>query len=101
MDYIVKELNGVVSADKYGAPAGRITKIESQPEVNPEPKPEVKPAQPAEGTYVVVAGDSLWAIAQKNYGTGTKWGVVYEANKDTVKNPGMIYIGQVLVLPAA
>lgn len=93
MDFIKTELKGSVTAEAYGAPAGRITIVTAPAE----------PEQPAaeSGTYTVAAGDCLWSIAQKAYGTGTKWGVIYEANKATVKDPGMIYIGQVLVVPAA
>ena len=73
---------------------------------NPQPAnartggPAPAPATP-EGTYTVKTGDCLWTIAQKTYGTGTKWGVIYAANKSTVKDPAAIQIGQVLVLPAA
>ena len=65
-----------------------------------EPAPEPAPA-PAEGTYTVKAGDCLWSISQKVYGTGVKWGAIYEANTSTIKDPASIQIGQVLVLPAA
>ena len=50
-------------------------------------------------TYTVVRGDSLWKIAQKQLGSGKKWTELYEANKDTIKNPSLIYIGQTLVIP--
>ena len=89
---------------EYAAPAGRITIVTApaEPEKPVEPAKPVVPAKPAESdTYTVVAGDCLWSIAQKTYGTGTKWGVIYEANKATIKDPGMIYIGQVLTIPAA
>ncbi|MDE7243498.1 MAG: LysM peptidoglycan-binding domain-containing protein, partial [Oscillospiraceae bacterium] len=62
--------------------------------------PAEQPANPA-GTYVVVKNDSLWKIAQSFYGTGAKWPVIYEANRDTVKNANQIQIGQILVIPAA
>ena len=111
MDFIKTELKGTVTAEAYGAPAGRITIVTApaEPEQPAESEQPVEPAKPAEpekpaaesGTYTVAAGDCLWSIAQKAYGTGTKWGVIYEANKATVKDPGMIYIGQVLVVPAA
>lgn len=63
-----------------------------------EPAPET-PVEPEVSEYTVVSGDSLWKIAQKVYGTGTKWDVIYEANKETVKDPGMIYVGQKLIIP--
>jgi LysM repeat protein len=51
------------------------------------------------GTYVVQSGDSLWAIAKKYYGNGSKYTKIYNANKDKIKNPSLIYPGQKLVIP--
>ncbi len=51
------------------------------------------------GTYVVKSGDSLWAIAKKYYGDGAKYTKIYNANKDNIKNPSLIYPGQKLVIP--
>lgn len=53
----------------------------------------------AADTYTVVAGDCLWKIAAKVYGDGSKWTVIYEANRDIVKDAGLIYVGQVLTIP--
>ncbi len=76
---------------------GRITILElAQSEPEPEPAPEGDTE-----TYVVVAGDSLWKIAQQYYGSGAKWKVIYEANKATIKDANLIWVGQVLVIPAA
>jgi nucleoid-associated protein YgaU len=50
-------------------------------------------------TYVVVKGDSLSKIAQRAYGDGNKWRKIYEANKDVIKNPDLIYPGQSLRIP--
>ena len=55
----------------------------------------------AEGGYVVKSGDCLWSIAQEAYGTGRQWQVIYNANKDSIKNPNDLRVGQVLVIPAA
>ncbi|MDE6935389.1 MAG: LysM peptidoglycan-binding domain-containing protein, partial [Oscillospiraceae bacterium] len=52
-------------------------------------------------SYTVVSGDCLWNIAYKLYGSGARWTEIYELNKETVKNPEMIYIGQVLTVYAA
>lgn len=75
---------------------------EPQPEPAPEPQPEPEPVPAsAGGVYTVQSGDCLWRIAQKTYGDGTKWGLLYEANASVIKNPSEIQIGQVLVIPAA
>ena len=50
-------------------------------------------------TYVVVKGDSLSKIAQRAYGNGNKWRKIYEANKDVIKDPDLIYPGQSLRIP--
>ncbi len=52
-------------------------------------------------TYTVQNGDCLWNIAKKYYGSGSKYTVIYDANKDTIGgDPDLIYPGQVLTLPA-
>lgn len=53
----------------------------------------------SKGSYVVQSGDSLWAIAKKYYGDGSKYTKIYNANKDKIKNPSLIYPGQKLVIP--
>ncbi len=51
-------------------------------------------------TYVVKKGDSLWSIAKRIYGDGSKWRKIYEANKKVIgKNPNTIFPGQKLVIP--
>lgn len=50
------------------------------------------------GSYTVVSGDSLWAIAKKYYGDGSKYGKIVTANG--IKNPNLIYPGQKLVIPS-
>jgi nucleoid-associated protein YgaU len=51
-------------------------------------------------TYTVVAGDSLSKIAKREYGDAQKWRQIYEANRDQIKDPDLIYPGQVLTIPA-
>ena len=52
-------------------------------------------------TYVVVRGDSLSRIALQQYGTASQWQRIYEANRDRIKDPDLIYPGQELRIPAA
>ena len=51
--------------------------------------------------YTVVAGDSLSGIAKKLYGDASKWRLIFEANKDTIKNPDLIHPGQTFKIPDA
>jgi len=52
-------------------------------------------------TYIVVKGDSLSKIAKREYGDANKWRTIYEANKDLIKDPDLIYPGQELKVPRA
>jgi nucleoid-associated protein YgaU len=52
-------------------------------------------------TITVQAGDSLSKIAKRELGDANKWHAIYEANKDRIKNPDLIYPGDVLTLPNA
>ena len=91
--------------------AGRITvvtesaaepEVPTEPETPTEPVAPTEPAAPTEPvaeTYVVVAGDCLWSIAAKTLGSGIQWSALYEANKDTIQDASLIYVGQILVLP--
>jgi nucleoid-associated protein YgaU len=47
----------------------------------------------------VQPGYTLWAIAREKYGSGFQYVRVYQANQDLIKNPDLIYPGQVFKLP--
>lgn len=75
-----------------------------------KPKPEKKPvvqqkkkretsSAPKVKTYMVKSGDCLWNIAKKYYGNGAQYTKIYNANKGKIKNPNLIYPGQVLTIP--
>ena len=60
------------------------------------------PPAPSTGrTYTVVKGDSLSKIAKHFYGDAQKWRKIYEANRDEIKNPDLIYPGQTFTIPDA
>lgn len=50
--------------------------------------------------YVVVSGDSLSKIAQREYGNANQWNRIYEANRDILKDPDKIFPGQKLRIPS-
>lgn len=52
------------------------------------------------GRVVVQPGNSLWRIARFHYGVGTRYTVLYQANKEQIRDPNLIYPGQVFTLPS-
>lgn len=48
---------------------------------------------------VVQPGNSLWRIARHAYGSGFEYSVIYEANSEQIRNPDLIYPGQIFALP--
>lgn len=55
---------------------------------------------PGIGTATVSRGDSLWRISRVTYGAGTRYAVIYKANRKLIRNPNLIYPGQIFVVPA-
>ncbi|MEH2519834.1 LysM repeat protein [Bradyrhizobium sp. AZCC 1610] len=55
---------------------------------------------PKIATTTVSRGDSLWRLSSLTYGAGTRYAVIYKANKGQIRNPNLIYPGQIFVLPA-
>lgn len=69
-------------------------------------KSETTKTEPTEGgrSYTVQKtrpAESLWRISSKKevYGKGSKWTKIYDANRDKIKNPDLIFPGQELVIP--
>ena len=62
-------------------------------------EPQTAAAKNPTGTYTVQAGNSLWFIARKAYGNGTQYTVIFGANKEHIRDPNLIYPGQVITLP--
>jgi len=50
-------------------------------------------------TTTVSRGDSLWRLSRGAYGAGTRYAVIYKANREQIRNPNLIYPGQIFVLP--
>ena len=48
---------------------------------------------PKIATTTVSRGDSLWRINQLTYGAGTRYAVIYKANRQQIRNPNLIYPG--------
>ena len=65
----------------------------------PQASQPSNPAVTKGKTYTVKAGDSLWKIAKQFYGNGASYSKISGSNSDKIKNPNLIYPGQVLTIP--
>lgn len=51
--------------------------------------------------YTIRKGDTLWAIAKKHLGNGNEYKAIFEANREVIKDPDLIYPGQKIRIPIA
>ena len=54
---------------------------------------------PRDAVVFVQPGNSLWRIARRTYGSGIRYSVIYEANRAQIRDPSLIYPGQVFMVP--
>ena len=50
-------------------------------------------------SLTIQPGDNLWVISRNIYGAGHQYTILYEANKALIKNPQLIYPGQIITTP--
>jgi nucleoid-associated protein YgaU len=81
--------------EKANASAKQVTAISDK-----KPSQDVQSKTAAtQPQYVVKSGDTLSKLAERLYNSVGKWEKIYEANRDTLKNPNYIFIGQKLIIP--
>jgi len=79
--------------DEIGAD-GRVAHRTAMPLV------EALKQHPASGQgYIVQRGNNLWEIARRSYGSGLRYTIIYSANLQQIRNPDLIYPGQVFRVP--
>ncbi|APO95393.1 LysM peptidoglycan-binding domain-containing protein [Xanthomonas vesicatoria] len=94
-----------MSADKKADFSTVTSSVDSTAEVTPAPDfSKVRTsmqstAELVEESITVQAGDSLSSIAKRHLGDGGLWPRIFEANRETLKDPDKIFPGQVLRLP--
>lgn len=52
-----------------------------------------------DGKVIVQPGNSLWRIARRAYGRGAQYTIIYEANAEQIRDPDLIYPGQIFEVP--
>ncbi len=80
--------------DQVG-PDGKVIARSEIPFVRGEPLRDLPPGR----IVIIQPGDYLWNIARQRYGSGFQYSVIYEANKAQIRDPDLIYPGQVFTLP--
>ena len=82
------------SQAREAAQLAQTTPPPAKPAAAPAPKPKAPPAT----SYTVVEGDNLWTVAAQPqvYNDGLLWPLLYQANRDQIKDPRQIFPGQVL-----
>lgn len=90
--------------DEVGADGQVLSRLETpfkreSPEVLQPPQDETGEAGSPVRAVTVQTGDTLWAISRARYGDGVLYVKVVEANRDSIKNPDLIYPGQVFTIP--
>lgn len=92
----------LVTSSAPPTPAVSIPAVPPAPVTIPTAPPAAPTPAPTPAPYVhlytVQKGDTLWNIAQRTYGH-PDWQTIYNANRDKIVNPNLIYPGQVLTLP--
>jgi nucleoid-associated protein YgaU len=73
-------------------------KVQARVEV-PFSQPDFSTIALKDDSVIVQPGNSLWRIARRTYGDGVQFTVIYEANKDHIRDPDLIYPGQIFNLP--
>jgi nucleoid-associated protein YgaU len=89
------ECDSQATKEKAVLIAGNIKGVERVEDVNLVAPPDEEPAE----FYTVQRGDSLSKIAKRYYGNAMKYPEIFEANREVIKDPDLIYPGQQLRIP--
>ena len=115
--YVDNELIGRSTADKQGRwtlkpdrkvdpgtytlrvdqvkPDGTVVARTQIPFVRGEPLTNLPPGR----VVIIQPGDYLWRIARERYGAGPQYTLIYEANRSQIRDPDLIFPGQVFMVP--
>lgn len=83
---LMAEIEALLRQNKEAISAAKAEEVKKAME-------EAKKNEPT--MYTVAKGDSLWKISDKQYMNPFMWPLIYWANKDTIKDPDLIFPGQI------
>ena len=85
--------------DKKEKPKADFSNVQSGSSSVPDAAAQPDAGAQAPSRYTVKKGDTLSAIAKREYGDANAWRRIYEANRDQLDNPDLIHPGQELTIP--
>ena len=89
---LIAEIESLLKRTKETVAAGKAEELRKALEQQAVVKVEEKPSAQE---YTVIKGDSLWKISDKKYLNPFMWPLLYWANKDSIKDPDLIFPGQI------
>jgi hypothetical protein len=97
LPFLREEIAKVAAVEPATSPVEPVTEIETNVAAS-----GVEVAEKNEPARMVIQpGNNLWRLSRQVYGQGARYTVIYEANKDQIRNPDLIYPGQVFVMPGS
>src|SRR5690606_1360426 len=85
--------------DRKKKPKADFSNVQSGSSTTAPETREADVGAPESTRYTVRKGDTLSAIAKREYGDASAWRRIYEANRDQIDNPDLIHPGQELRIP--
>lgn len=78
------------------SPEGKVVARAQIPFVRGEPLTDLPPGR----VIIIQPGDYLWQIARERYGSGFQYTLIYDANRRQIRDPDLIFPGQIFMVPA-
>ena len=96
---VAEPVSRAVTIEKTPEPAPAAAA--SEPVAAPVTQVAAAPVIVEEGPkkLVIQPGNNLWKLSREVYGKGRMYTIIYEANRDQLKNPNKIFPGQILTAP--
>ena len=91
---LLPQLSAVASV-RHASPTTNVQSVEDEDKTPEEPEPP----EPVYSWYEVRSGDTLERIARRQYGTGTLYARIHEANRGQLPDPDRLSLGQRLLIP--
>lgn len=84
---------------EYGTKVVKVDSTTSKATVTQSRETKNSPLPTGDETYIVRKGDTLWSIAKAKYGDGGKYALIFDSNREVIKEVTNLNVGQAIVIP--